>query len=192
LSGLNDVTIAAPINNQYLQYSSGTSKWINANPIGEYCNPTGEIYSTASNSTVMAVQNTWYPATMATPTIITNNSDFVTPQFTTSAGLLQYLGATNDTFHCAVSLSSSTANAGETYEIAIGVSGTTPFTGSIYSLEYASNNVSITTAIHKVLTLTTTNTVTVLLRCTSSASRTITSNNINLVLMNCCSKISTT
>ena len=104
---------------------------------------------------------------------------------------MQYKGTGPEVFHCAISLSSSTPTAADNFEMALSTtaSGTpVPYTGSVFAKDFAANNIISTTASHKLVTLNTNDVLYVIMRDISSAGKTHTSNNLNVVVVACCSK----
>jgi hypothetical protein len=180
-----DTNIITPANGDILSYNSTSTKWENINP--SRCLPTAEIYQNGDGATdteTLTTRNTWYIFNSAT-TFYANPSGtavFNSP----SNGAIKYTGVSAKFFHCAVSLSISTSTSANSYEVALFRNGVIE-SGTIFSIDFANNNVTTSTAFHKVLSLNNNDTIELKMRNISGAGAIITYNNINVVFMACCS-----
>ena len=141
-----------------------------------------------TNITALTTQNTWYAMNTVGTLLVSNNDDFDSNKWQLDANNnIQWLGSANALFHCAYSMSLSTSNAVDTYEIGLSTAlDNTPYTGSIYDKDFAAINTYNTFASHKVVKLQTNDIVRVVARNVSSSGKTLTTKNLNLVLMDCC------
>ncbi len=109
LASLSDTTITTPANNDILQYSSGTSKWVNTPLVSAVAGVAGPSFSAyiASNQTISA--SAWTKVTLGTEEFDTNNN-FASGRFTpTVAGKYVLSGTCNintlsagNTVYCAI------------------------------------------------------------------------------------------
>jgi len=181
-------TITNPQNGDLLRYNSTSLAWENF--ALERCHPTCEVYLGGAGTTLtttLTTVNVWYPFPHASTL---NNNPTANGIFAldgTNFGIV-YTGTSGKYFHGALSISSSTNDAGDNYQVAYFRNGNVE-TGSIFSVDYPNNNVAHGTAFHKVLQLNNGDIIQIRIRNITANGRIITHNNINMVFMACCSLV---
>ena len=151
LSTLNDTNIVTPISGNILRYN-GTA-WVNYVPASVA--PFGEVASATLNSLTLTTANTWYTQSPTIGlTLTSNNTKFTSgDKFDINNNAIRWLGSFNTTALVTVSVTASTANAGDRWQIGLGFGVATPTAAYTYAWDFISNNINTSISFSRVVTM---------------------------------------